>query len=112
MIRGRAAWVQRTLGSWAAQILNRAPGIAGHLLLNLRDASRHGNRAAFRWNMQRMGRELGSVTGPVLAHGRRLLYHTPWDRHRASPGPPTGSCLHFACVDAAASGRDGRVGCR
>ena len=45
----------------AAQILNRAPGIAGHLLLNLRDASRHGDRAAFRWNMQRMGRELGSA---------------------------------------------------
>jgi len=30
-------------------------------LLNLRDASRHGDRAAFRWNMQRMGRELGSA---------------------------------------------------
>ena len=45
----------------AAHILNRAPGIAGHLLLNLRDASRHGDRAAFRWNMQRMGRELGSA---------------------------------------------------
>ena len=45
----------------AAQILYRAPGIAGHLLLNLRDASRHGDRAAFRWNMQRMGRELGSA---------------------------------------------------
>lgn len=45
----------------AAQILNRAPGIAGHLLLNLRDASRHEDRAAFRWNMQRMGRELGSA---------------------------------------------------
>jgi len=44
-----------------AQILNRTPGIAGHLLLNLRDASRHGDRAAFRWNMQRMGRELGSA---------------------------------------------------
>jgi uracil phosphoribosyltransferase len=45
----------------ASHILNRAPGIAGHLLLNLRDASRHGDRAAFRWNMQRMGRELGSA---------------------------------------------------
>jgi uracil phosphoribosyltransferase len=47
--------------SLTTQILNRAPGIAGHLLLNLRDASRHGDRAAFRWNMQRMGRELGSA---------------------------------------------------
>lgn len=43
------------------QILNRAPGMAGQLLLNLRDASRHEDRAAFRWNMQRMGRELGSA---------------------------------------------------
>ena len=42
-------------------ILNRAPGMAGQLLLNLRDASRHEDRAAFRWNMQRMGRELGSA---------------------------------------------------
>ena len=42
-------------------ILNRAPGIAGQLLLNLRDASRHEDRAALRWNMQRMGRELGSA---------------------------------------------------
>ena len=31
------------------------------LLLNLRDASKHEDRAAFRWNMQRMGRELGSA---------------------------------------------------
>ena len=45
----------------AALILNREPGIAGQLLLNLRDASRHEDRAAFRWNMQRMGRELGSA---------------------------------------------------
>jgi len=42
-------------------ILNRAPGMAGQLLLNLRDASKHEDRAAFRWNMQRMGRELGSA---------------------------------------------------
>jgi uracil phosphoribosyltransferase len=42
-------------------ILNRAPSMAGQLLLNLRDASRHEDRAAFRWNMQRMGRELGSA---------------------------------------------------
>ena len=42
-------------------ILNRVPGMAGQLLLNLRDASRHEDRAAFRWNMQRMGRELGSA---------------------------------------------------
>mgnify|MGYP001157070169 FL=1 len=45
----------------ASKILNRAPGMAGQLLLNLRDASRHEDRAAFRWNMQRMGRELGSA---------------------------------------------------
>ena len=42
-------------------ILNRAPGMAGQLLLDLRDASKHEDRAAFRWNMQRMGRELGSA---------------------------------------------------
>ena len=42
-------------------ILNRKPGMAGQLLLNLRDASHHEDRAAFRWNMQRMGRELGSA---------------------------------------------------
>ncbi len=47
------------------RILNRVPGMAGQLLLNLRDASRHEDRASFRWNMQRMGRELGSA----LAHG-------------------------------------------
>ena len=47
--------------STKTQILNRAPGMAGQLLLNLRDASRHEDRAAFRWNMQRMGRELGSA---------------------------------------------------
>ena len=45
----------------ASKILNRAPGMAGQLLLKLRDASRHEDRAAFRWNMQRMGRELGSA---------------------------------------------------
>ncbi|MDA0946677.1 MAG: uracil phosphoribosyltransferase, partial [Bacteroidetes bacterium] len=45
----------------SAQILNHAPGIAGHLLLNMRDASKQADRAAFRWNMQRMGRELGSA---------------------------------------------------
>ncbi|MGB2423434.1 MAG: uracil phosphoribosyltransferase [Flavobacteriales bacterium] len=49
----------------AVQILNRAPGIAGHLLLNLRDTSRHRDRAAFRWNMQRMGRELGSALAQI-----------------------------------------------
>ncbi len=43
------------------RILNHAPGISGQLLLNLREASRHKDRAAFRWNMQRMGRELGSA---------------------------------------------------
>ena len=36
-------------------ILNRAPGMAGQLLLNLRDASKHEDRAAFRWNMQADG---------------------------------------------------------
>ena len=61
MIVGRAALGATYFRLMAAQILNRAPGIAGHLLLNLRDASRHGDRAAFRWNMQRMGRELGSA---------------------------------------------------
>ena len=58
---GRAALGTTYFRLMAVQILNRAPGIAGHLLLNLRDASRHGDRAAFRWNMQRMGRELGSA---------------------------------------------------
>ena len=58
---GRAARGAPYFRYMSAQILNRAPGIAGHLLLNLRDASRHGDRAAFRWNMQRMGRELGSA---------------------------------------------------
>ena len=57
MIGWRAAPGATYFRPMAAQILNRAPGIAGHLLLNLRDASRHGDRAAFRWNMQRMGRE-------------------------------------------------------
>lgn len=61
MIGGRAARGATYFRLMAAQILNRAPGIAGHLLLNLRDASRHGDRASFRWNMQRMGRELGSA---------------------------------------------------
>ena len=45
----------------AVHILNREPGMAGQVLLNLRDASRHEDRAFFRWNMQRMGRELGSA---------------------------------------------------
>ena len=72
-----------------AQILNRTPGIAGHLLLNLRDASRHGDRAAFRWNMQRMGRELGSAlaqswpmadascTTPLGTANERVPAHQP-----------------------------------
>ena len=49
----------------AVHILNRTPGMAGQILLNLRDASRHEDRAAFRWNMQRMGRELGIALAQV-----------------------------------------------
>ena len=48
----------------SVRILNEHPGMAGQLLLNLRDASTHQDKAAFRWNMQRLGRELGSA----LAH--------------------------------------------
>ena len=45
----------------SVRILNEHPGMAGQLLLNLRDVSTHQDKAAFRWNMQRMGRELGSA---------------------------------------------------
>ena len=62
-------------------ILNREPGIAGQLLLNLRDASRHDDRAAFRWNMQRMGRELGSA----LARS--------WPMAEASCNSPLGTAI-------------------
>ena len=60
------------------RILNRTPGIAGQLLLNLRDASRHTDKAAFRWNMQRMGRELGSAMAHV------------WPQQEASCTTPLG----------------------
>ena len=45
----------------SVRVLNEHPGMAGQLLLNLRDASTHQDKAAFRWNMQRLGRELGSA---------------------------------------------------
>ena len=61
------------------RILNEHPGMAGQLLLNLRDASTHQDKAAFRWNMQRLGRELGSA----LAHG--------WPMAKATCTTPLGT---------------------
>ena len=78
-----ASCVNVTFGPWQprTRILNRVPGMAGQLLLNLRDASRHEDRAAFRWNMQRMGRELGSALAQswpmAKPRARRLLAPPP-----------------------------------
>ena len=62
----------------SVRILNEQPGMAGQLLLNLRDASTHQDKAAFRWNMQRLGRELGSALAQV------------WDMKEASCQTPLG----------------------
>ena len=83
-------------------ILNRAPGMAGQLLLNLRDASRHEDRAAFRWNMQRMGRELGKRLGAIVADGEGLVHDASWHRHRRHSCPPTRDGLHPPCRHALA----------